>query len=152
MSPALLFTVIKTVALVVVCPPALLAVAESEWLPLERVEVFKDMLNGALVSAAPELALSTRNCTRVVFADTLVETVMLPETVAPVSGDVMEMVGAPGLLIVTLIAALVVVCPAALLATAVNEWLPLDRLAVFREVLNGALVSAAPELVPSTLN
>ncbi len=56
--------------------------------------MFRDKLNGALVTAAPELPPSTRNCTLVVLADTLVETVIVPETVAPDSGELMEIVGA----------------------------------------------------------
>src|SRR5579864_2997826 len=49
-------------------------------------------------------------------------------------------------------AALVAVCAAALLATAVSEWVPLESVAVFSERLKGAAVTAAPELLPSTLN
>ena len=49
-------------------------------------------------------------------------------------------------------ALLVVVCAAELLATAVSEWLPLERVVVFRERLNGELVTTAPVLLPSTLN
>jgi hypothetical protein len=37
---------------------------------------------------------STMNCTLVVFADTLAETVIAPETVVPATGDVMATVGA----------------------------------------------------------
>ena len=57
-----------------------------------------------------------------------------------------------GLLTIMMTAALVVACAAALLATAVSEWLPLERVVVFRDKLNGALGTAAPELLPSTLN
>jgi hypothetical protein len=87
-----------TAALVVVCAAELLAVAVSEWLPLESVFVFRDKLNGAAVSAAPELAPSTLNCTLVVLEETLVETATVPETVAPDAGEVIEIVG--GLLMV----------------------------------------------------
>ena len=38
------------------------------------------------------------------------------------------------------------------LATAEREWLPLESVVVFREKPNGALVTAAPVFVPSTLN
>jgi hypothetical protein len=149
-----LFTVIETAALVAVCALALLATAVSEWLALESVAVFREKLNGALVTAAPALLPSTLNCTLVVFADTLVETAMVPETVAPEVGAEIEIVGGVDTLFLTVIAtaALVLVCALALLATAVSEWLALESVAVFKEKLNGALVTAAPALLPSTLN
>ena len=78
----------------------------------------RERLKGALVTAAPELLPSTLNCTLVVLEETLVETVVVPETVAPESGEVIEIVGVEELLTVTMTAALVAVCPAALLATA----------------------------------
>lgn len=78
----------------VVCPAALLATAVSEWLPFEKVIVFNESLNGALVTAVPALLPSTLNCTLVVLADTLVETATVPETVAPDVGEVMATVGA----------------------------------------------------------
>lgn len=82
-----------TAALVVVCPAALLATAVSEWLPFESLMVFRERLNGALVTAVPVLLPSTLNCTLVVLADTLVKTVMVPEAVAPEAGEVMATVG-----------------------------------------------------------
>ena len=116
--------------------------------------MFRDKLNGALVTAAPELPPSTRNCTLVVLADTLVETVIAPETVAPDSGELMEIVGAAvgavELLTVTIDVPLVVERPDKVLATAASEWLPSESVVVFRDKLNGALVTAAPELLPST--
>jgi hypothetical protein len=84
-----------------------------------------EKLNGAPVTAAPELLPSTLNCTLVVLEETLVETVVVPETVAPESGEVIEIVGAEELLTVTVTvtvtAALVAFCPAMLLATAESE-------------------------------
>ncbi len=150
----LLFTLIETAALVAVCAAALLATAVSEWLPLESVAVFSERLKGALDTAAPELLPSTLNCTLTVFADTLVATFMVPETLAPEVGDVMDTVGGAVTVFFTVIetAALVAVCAAPLLATAVSEWLPLESVAVFSERLKGALDTAAPELLPSTLN
>ena len=88
-----LLTVTETTALVAVCPPAVLALAVSEWLPLVSVVVSSEKLNGPPVTAAPALAPSTFNCTLVVLADTLVVIVMVSETVAPEAGDVMETVG-----------------------------------------------------------
>ena len=87
-----------------------------------------------------------------VLDETLVETVMVPETVAPESGDVIEMVGAAELLTLTITVALLVVCPVGVLATAASEWLPLESAVVSRERLNGALVTAAPVLLPSNMN
>jgi len=152
LSVLLVETVTVTVALVVVCPAELLAAAESEWLPLERLVVFSDKVNGALVTAAPELLPSTLNCTFVVLEETLVKTETVPETVAPETGEVIAIVGAAPLLTVTVTAALEVDCPAELLAKAESEWLPLESVVVFNDKLNGALLTAAPELFPSTLN
>ena len=116
--------------------------------------MFRDRLKGATVTAAPELLPSTLNCTLVVLVDTVVETVIVPETVAPVSGDVIEIVGAEAVVLLTVIltAALVVACAAASLATAVSECPPFASVAVFKERLNGALVITGPALLPSTLN
>jgi hypothetical protein len=88
----------------------------------------------------------------VVLDEALAETVMVPETVAPESGDVIEMVGAAELLTLTITVALLVVCPVSALATAASEWLPLESAVVSRERLNGALVTAAPVLLPSNMN
>jgi hypothetical protein len=60
------------------------------------------------------------NCTLVVFDDTVVVTVTVPDTVAPDAGELIDMVGAAPLFTVMGTAALVV-CPEASLATAVNE-------------------------------
>ncbi len=91
---AALLTLRETPALVAVCPPAMLATAVSRWLPLERVVVFSENLNGAFVTAGPALAPSTANCTLAVFEDALAVTVIVPETVAPETGELTETVGA----------------------------------------------------------
>ena len=119
---------------------------------MESVVVFRAKLKGAVVTAAPELAPSTLNCTLVVLAETLVATVVVPRMVVPETGDVIAMDGAEALLTVTATAALVAIFPPELLATAVSEWLPLDSVAVFSEKLNGAVVTAAPESLPSTFS
>ena len=113
--------------------------------------VFSEWLNGAAVTAAPEFVPSTLNCTLLVFDDTVVVTVTVPDTVASDAGALIEMVGAVALFTVMGTTALVV-CPEVSLATAVSEWLPLVSAVVFRVWLNGAAVTAAPEFVPSTLN
>ncbi len=76
-----------------------------------------------MVTAVPELLPSTLNCTLAVFADTFVETVMVPETLAPDAGDVIDTVGGVVTVFLTVIetAALVAVCASVLLATAVSE-------------------------------
>jgi hypothetical protein len=147
-----LLTVTETAALVPVCPAELLATAESEWLAFVSDVVLRERLKGALVTAAPELLPSILNCTLVVLEETLVVTVVVPETVAPESGEVIEIVGVVELLTVTTTVVLVVFCPAMLLATAESEWLPFVSVAVLREKLNGAWVTGAPELLPSNLN
>ena len=57
--------------------------------------------SGALVTATPVLFPSTLNCTLVVLGEALVVIGIVPETVAPGAGEVIEMVGAP--VLVTLI-------------------------------------------------
>jgi hypothetical protein len=133
-----LLMLIETAALVAVCPAAVLTLAVSEWPPLESAAVLSEKLKGALVTAAPALLPSTMNCTLVVFAETLTVTVIVPETVAPATGEVMETVGDAGgggfaLLTLMEMAALVVVCPATVLALAVSEWLPLESVVVLSE-------------------
>ena len=82
------------------------------------------------------------------------DTFTVPETVAPEAGELMETVGGivSELLTATVTVALVAVWPAELEATAAREWLPLVSVVVLREKLNGAAVTAAPELAPSTMN
>jgi hypothetical protein len=48
--------------------------------------------------------------------------------------------------------ALVAVCRSAVLATAVSKWLPVESVEVLSKKLKGALVTAGPALVPSTLS
>jgi hypothetical protein len=159
----------ETPALVVDCPPAVLATAVSTWLPLESVVVFSEMLKGVLVTAGPGLLASTLNCTLAVLVEAVAVTAIVPETVAPEVGEVMETlggagseggvggvggVGLPFALLLTLIEtpALAAICPPAALATAVSTWLPLESVVVLSEKPKGALVTAGPALLPSTWN
>jgi hypothetical protein len=119
---------------------------------LESVVVFRDKVNGALVTAAPELIPSTLNWTLVALEEALVETVVVPDTVAPERGEIIEIVGAAELLTATVTVVLVVVRPDKVLATAASEWLPLESVVVLREKVNGELVPAAPEFLPSIMN
>jgi hypothetical protein len=66
-------------------------------------------VNGALVTAAPILLPSNLNCTLVVLEEALAVIGTIPETVAPVAGEVIEMLGAPELATVTETAELKVV-------------------------------------------
>jgi hypothetical protein len=83
-------------ALEPVCEAALLATALNVWLPLLSFVVSSVIVNGAVVTGAPEFAPSTWNWTLVVFAEALAVTETLPETVAPDDGEVMDTVGAVG--------------------------------------------------------
>jgi len=83
-------------ALDAVCEAALLAMALNVWLPLLNFVVSSVIVNGAVVTGAPEFTPSTWNWTLVVFADAVALTVTLPETVAPDDGDVMDTLGAVG--------------------------------------------------------
>ena len=128
----------ETPALVVVCPPAVLATAVSKWLPLERVLVLSEKLKGALVTAGPTLVPSTLNCTLAVFAEALAVMVIVPETVVPGTGEMMETLGDTGgtgfaLLTLMEMAVLAAVCPVIVPALAVSEWLPLERVVVLSE-------------------
>jgi hypothetical protein len=67
-------------------------------------------------------------------------------------GGVVSGGGEDTLLTVTVVAAEVVVFPAASRATAVRVWLPLTASVVSQARLYGAAVSSAPKLAPSSLN
>src|SRR4029079_4362276 len=69
--------------------------AEKVWLPLASPAVLYETEKGAVVSSAPALAPSTRNCTPATptLSAALAETVMVPETVAPAAGAVIATVG-----------------------------------------------------------
>src|SRR5450631_126421 len=66
--------------------------AVNKWVPLDSVAVFSEKLNGACVTAAPALALSTRNCTAVALVEAVATTLMVPDTVVPEAGEVTETV------------------------------------------------------------
>ena len=58
--------------------------------------MLSEKLKGALVTAGPALAPSTLNCTLVVPVEALAVTAIVPETVAPAAGEVMEMLADAG--------------------------------------------------------
>src|SRR4029079_12778034 len=78
----------------------------------------------------------------------------LPETVAPLSGEVTTAVGATvsTLNTVTVIGAEVVTLPTRSRATAVSGCVPFAVRTEFHETLYGLVVSSAPRLAPSILN
>jgi len=151
-----LFTVTDTPALVVFVPAVSVATAVNVCVALLSVVVFKDSEYGAVVSAAPEFAPSTWNCTLAIpmLEDALAVTVIVPLTVAPLAGAVMEAVGGAvlALFTVTDTPALVVLFPAVSVATAANVCVALLSVVVFKDSEYGAVVSAAPEFAPSTWN
>ena len=65
------------------------------WLPLVAATVFHATEYGAVVSSAPRLAPSSRNCTptTATLSDTLAVTFTEPDTVAPAAGAVRATVG-----------------------------------------------------------
>jgi hypothetical protein len=79
----------------VVVPIPLVAVAVNVWGPLVASIVFHLMEKGALISWAPSADPSSRSWTAVTAGvpDAKAVTVMLPETVAPFTGDVMATAG-----------------------------------------------------------
>src|SRR5262249_32931542 len=120
--------------------------------------VFHETENGAAVSSAPRLAPSSLNCTPATptLSEALAVTATVPETVAPFAGAgrVTEGGGVSGggaLLTVTVTDAELLI-PAASRAVAESVCVPLATAAVFHETENGALVSSAPRLAPSSLN
>jgi hypothetical protein len=109
---------------------------------------------GALVSSAPMLAPSTRNCTPASprSSAAVAVTCTSPVTVAPSAGAVIETVGGTPLSTLTATCADVVAFPAASRATAVSWWVPLAAVRVFQATKYGAEVSAAPRSAPSSRN
>src|SRR5207249_2510659 len=129
-------TVTVTPAEVVTLPAASRAAAVSVWLPLPTLVVFHDTEYGAAVTSAPRLAPSSLNCTPATptLSLALAMTEMVPETVAPPAGDVIDTEG--GVVsfdTVTVTPAEVVTLPAASRATAVSVWEPLLAVVVFQD-------------------
>src|SRR5207249_366460 len=164
MSGVELLTVMFTAVEGGVFPAASRATAVRVWTLFEAAVVFQDTEYGAVVSSAPRLAPSNLNCTPATptLSELEAESVTAPETVQPLAGGVPEleameelatllMMGA-ALSTVALIAALVVVFPAASRATAVRLWGPFEANVEFQASEKGAEVSSAPRLTPSSLN
>src|SRR5207245_2084060 len=110
---------------------------------------------GAVASSAPSEAPSPKNWTPTtpISSAAFADTVIVPETVAPLAGEVMLTVGAVvSLATVIVTGAEVVRLPAASRATAARVCGPLPSVLASIEIEYGAAVSSAPMLAPSTLN
>src|SRR5437762_1743429 len=116
-----LSTVTLTTAEVAVFPAASRATALRLWMPLLAMVVFHERGYGAAVTSAPRLTPSSLNCTPTTptLSVALTETVIVPVTVEPAAGALIETVGG-ALSTATLTAAEVAVFPAASRATAVR--------------------------------
>jgi hypothetical protein len=90
-----LLTVTVTAVEVVLLPAASRATAVNVWVPLATVVVSHVIEGGLVVSSAPRLLPSSLNCTPATptSSDALAVTVIVPETVAPSEGAVIETVG-----------------------------------------------------------
>ena len=118
-------TVTLTTDEVVTLPAASRATALRLWAPLVVVVVFHEILYGAVVSSAPRLAPSSLNCTPTTptLSEALAETVIVPATVPPAAGAVIETVGCMASTPVTVRLA-VAVLPAASCAVTVSTFVP----------------------------
>ena len=76
-------------------PAASRACAVTVCLPFVANIVFQLSSYGAVVSSAPSCEPSTKNCTRATptLSAAVAVTIVVPETVAPLDGDVMATVG-----------------------------------------------------------
>jgi hypothetical protein len=134
-----LFTVTVTAVLVVLLPAASLAIARTVCEVFVAVVVFQETEYGAVVSNAPRLAPSSWNCTLATptLSLALAVTEIVPLTVAPFAGALIDTVGGVVsdvlLLTVTVTVALVVALPAASLAIARTVCDPLLDVVVFHE-------------------
>jgi hypothetical protein len=152
-----LFTVIDTPALVALLFEVSMATAVSVWVPLASVVVFSDSEYGEVVANDPKAAPSTSNCTlaTATLSVAVAVTVMVPDTVAPLLGEVMETVGAVvsfALFTVIDTPALVALLFELSVATAVSVWVPLASVVVFSDCEYGEVVANDPKAAPSTLN
>src|SRR5881409_4292713 len=135
-SGGALSTVTLTALAGAVLPAASRAMAVKLWEPLATRVVFHEREYGAANTSAPRFAPSSLNCTPTTptLSVALAETVVVPATVEPAAGAVIDTVGGVvSLKTVTLTAAAVAVLPAASRATAVRVWVALVAVVVFHE-------------------
>src|SRR5256712_12585860 len=90
-----LSTVTLTAAEAAVLPAASRATAVRPWAAFVAVGVGQEIVYGAAGTSAPRLTLSSLNCTPTMptLSVALAEAVILPKTVAPAAGAVIETVG-----------------------------------------------------------
>ena len=86
-----LLTVIATGELVVETPALSVALAVRVWEPLERELVLRDMDQLEVPEVLAKKPLSTESCTELMatLSEAVPETVVMPETVEPLEGEVM---------------------------------------------------------------
>src|SRR6266704_730312 len=148
-------TVTVTAKEVARLPAASRATAVRICEPLATAVVFQDTEYGAAVSSAPSAAPSNRNWTPATptLSEASALTLIVPDTVAPFAGAVIDTVGGVvSLNTVTVTELEVYWRPSRSLATAVKVCEPLLAAVVSHETEYGALVSSAPRLAPSRLN
>src|SRR5204862_6057358 len=140
-------------------PAASRAIAVSVCEPLLAVAVFQETPKGAAVSSAPSAAPSSKNCTPATptLSEAFAVTGIVPETVAPLAGELMLTVG--GVVsgggpfeTLTVTGAEVVRLPAASRAIAVKVCEPLLAVVVSTDTEYGAVVSSAAIGAPSAKN
>src|SRR5438128_1489585 len=117
---ATLSTVTVTGADVLRLPTVSCAMAVRVCAPLLAPVVFQAIEYGGVVTAAPALTPSSRNCTPAtpVLSEALAVTLIVPETLAPEAGELMLTVGpvASKLTLLSVLVEAVLVLPAASLA------------------------------------
>src|SRR5574337_309518 len=88
-------TVTLTGTLAAVIPAKSRATAVRTWLPFVNVMVFSETEYGARMTSDPILLPSTLNCTPAIptLLVAVADTVIVPETVVPAAGAVMDTVG-----------------------------------------------------------
>src|SRR6266581_493834 len=148
-------TVTVTAKEVARLPAASRAVAASVCEPFATLVVSRATEYGAVVSSAPSAAPSNRNWTPATptLSEASALTLIVPDTVAPFAGAVIDTVGGVvSLNTVTVTELEVYGRPSRSLATAVKVCEPLLAAVVSHETEYGALVSSAPRLAPSSLN
>src|SRR5262249_708386 len=144
-------TVTVTAAAGAVLPAASRATAVTAGKPLVGVVLFEEGEWGDVVGAGPRFAPSSLNCTPTTptLSDALAPIVVVPETVAPAVGAVIETAGAVvSLKTVTVTVAAVVMLPATSRATALNECGALLAVVVSHAIEDGARASSAPQISP----
>jgi hypothetical protein len=134
-GPEALLTVIEITLLKAVPPELSVAFAVSVWLALLKDAVSRPKLQLLVPEALEKLPPSTDTWTeeieRLLEADP--DTVIVPDTVAPSAGAVIETIGgAAALLTVTVSPALVVLVPAVSLAMAFSVCEPFELFDVFQ--------------------